>query len=423
VPGYNCNSSSLTCDKLASGGVPKADCDSTCGKPANVTPVFLIGNYRGLEVDHQYVKGEWQAKITQDDIVIVDPTGKTWSKGAVRIYANELWLVSAEGIRRGIYGIQQVPEVSVLTWALGSVGGGVPDSFDDGLSNDNVFVFAKCLTATNCAWHMFQALTQVKAKQQKWLQKFSLEQEPVNDPCSKYPDCHSCITAPEWCGWCSVPILYNNSIPGKNCAGLNVTVTPRINCTGTFSTQDCSFVTTGSTSTGTTSTGQTTGGPPADKKFYCDPLQNNTCVQSANGTLPKDVCDAQCTLTPIVPPVLQNKYFRGLEIDTHYLQGEWRAHFTTTDVTVVSPDGKTIQGTVTTTAEYLTITASDGTKVQSLWQTQPGPAVNNLVWGWGAPNAAPPASFDSAMTTSQQSVYWFVSCHDGSDPNVCDFSK
>jgi len=405
---------------MSSGGVPKADCDNTCGKPTNVTPIFLLGNYRGLEVDHMFVKGEWQAKITQDNIVIVDPTGKTWAKGAVRIYANELWLVSAEGTRRGIYGIQEVPEVSVLTWAMGSVGGNVPISFDDGLSNDAVFVFAKCLTADHCQWHMFQALAQVKAKQQNWIKKHSLEQMPVNDPCSKYPDCHSCIAAPEWCGWCSVPILYNNSIPGKNCAGLNVSVTPRINCTGTFSTQDCTFSTTGST--GTTSTGHSTGGPPSVKKYYCDPIKN-TCETADNGTMSKDVCDAQCTLTPIVPPILQNKYFRGLQIDTHYLQGEWRAHFTTKDVVVVSPDGKTTQGTVTTTANYLTINAADGTKIQTLWQFQPGPAVNNLVWGWGAPNGAPPTSFDGAMTGAGQSEYWFVTCHDGSNPNVCDFSK
>jgi len=97
--------------------------------------------------------------------------------------------------------------------------------------------------------------------------------------------------------------------------------------------------------------------------------------------------------------------------------------FTTKDVVVVSPDGKTTQGTVTTTANYLTINAADGTKIQTLWQFQPGPAVNNLVWGWGAPNGAPPTSFDGAMTGAGQSEYWFVTCHDGSNPNVCDFSK
>lgn len=88
----------------------------------------------------------------------------------------------------------------------------------------------------------------------------------VRDPCSKYPDCNSCINAysslslfssykrrgtlpasypdslcpslslssllfpypspsPDYCGWCSVNILYNSTIPGKNCAGVNVTLT------------------------------------------------------------------------------------------------------------------------------------------------------------------------------------------------------
>jgi hypothetical protein len=329
-----------------------------------------------------------------------------------------LWLVAPEGIRRGLYGLQQLPEVTILTWALGNVGGGVPTSFDDGLQNGASFVFAKCLNPTNCKWHLFQALSQVKMQQQKWMQKRIPAFDPVNDPCSKYPDCHTCIKAPEWCGWCSVPILYNDTIPGKNCAGLNTTVTPRINCTGTFSTQDCSLVTT--TSTGSLTSGHTTGGPPSNL-YSCNPA-NATCEIDKNGTLPKDTCTAQCTINPI-PPVLQNKYFRGLEIDIMYKQGEWRAHFGTSDVTVVAPDGTVIQGNVTTTAQYLTIRLANGDKIQTLWQLQPGPAINNLSWAWSAVNGAPPTGFDSAMTTSGQTEYWFVTCHDGAPTSVCDFSK
>jgi hypothetical protein len=354
-------------------GSPKNECDINCGKPQNITPIFVIGNYRGLEIDVKYVKGEWQAKITTTDITIVDPTGQTWAKGVVRQYNNELWLVTPAGTRRGIFGLQQLPEVSILTWTMGAFGQPPPVSFDTGLANGQSFVFAKCINPNNCQWHLFQALAQLKAKQDQWNTKreFLLKADPVDDPCSKYPDCHTCIKAPEQCGWCSVPVYYiinNSSIPGKNCAGLNTTITPRINCTGSFSTKDCTNVTTGQT------TGQTTG---SNLMYNCDPI-NATCTQSANGTLNPTVCQAQCQVTPI-PPYIQNTYWRGLQIDTSYKQGEWRAHFTTNSVTVVSPDGTVIQGNVTTTSDYLTISTPTGA-YQTLWQFQPGPAVDNFSW-------------------------------------------
>jgi len=106
-----------------------------------------------------------------------------------------------------------------------------------------------------------------------------------------------------------------------------------------------------------------------------------------------------------------------------YQQGEWRAHFTTNAVTVVSPTGTVIQGNVSTTAQYLTIALANGDKYQTLWQLQPGPSVNNFNWAWGVLNGKPPNSFDEAMVTKGEKEFWFVTCHDGAQPSVCDFSK
>jgi len=375
-----------------------------------------VGNYRGLEIDNKFVKGEWQAKISQTDIVILDPTGKVWEKGVVRQYTNELWLVTATGTRRGLFAMENLPEVMVLTWAMGQMGGSVPTSFDDGLTNGASFVFVQCLTADHCHWHLFQALNKLHLLQEKWISKHHPVTifDPVNDLCSKYPDCHTCISAPEWCGWCSVPVRYNDTIPGRNCAGLNTTITPRFNCSGTFSTIDCPPPT-----TATTATTATTGN---QNKYLCDPL-TNTCKQSVNGTLPPDVCTAQCTMVPIVPIILQDKYFRGLEIDLTYKQGEWRAHFGKTDVTLVSPDGTVTKGNVTTTGQYLSIHLDANNVYETLWQFQPGAAVDNLSWAFGAKNGPPPISFDQAMNTPGQTEYWYVTCHPGSSPNTCDFSK
>jgi len=80
-----------------------------------------------------------------------------------------------------------------------------------------------------------------------------------------------------------------------------------------------------------------------------------------------------------------------------------------------------IQGNVSTISDFLTIKTASGS-YQTLWQLQPGPAVDNLSWAWGALNALPPNSFDEAMTTPGQTEYWFVACHQGAPTSVCDFS-
>jgi hypothetical protein len=372
-----------------------------------------------LAIDKTFVKGEWQAKITANDIVIVNPMGQTWARGAVRQYQNELWLVTTDGTRRGIFGLQQLPEVAILTWAMGEYGQPPPTSFDSGLTSGKSFVFAKCLNPNNCKWHVFQALAQLKLQQAKWIQARNNvpQADPVNDPCSPFPDCQKCISAPQFsCGWCSVNVVYNGSIEGKNCAGLNTTITPRFNCSGTFSTENC--LPPNSTTT-SVATGQSTGNP--SPKYMCAP-NNATCIPSPNGTFPDYmVCSEQCKVNPI-PPFLQNKFWRGLEIDTGYRPGEWRAHFGTTTLSVVTPDGTVMQANVSVVGQYITVQVAAG-KYQTLWQFQPGPAVDNLSWAWGALNGMPPNNFDEAMVTPGMSQFWYVACHSGAPTTVCDFSQ
>jgi len=422
-PGYSCDTGSLTCIQVDSGGVPKADCDAVCGKPGNNTPIFALGDYRGLQISKGYIKGEWQARIGQDSAIIVDPSRNVWAKGQAKAFNNELWMVSDKGINRGIYGINDLPEVEILTWAFGGIGLPPPPSFDAAMSSGTVFVFAKCLNPNNCKFNILQKVAEhLRNKFKDLIVEDDLKRDAeqiVRDPCMKYPDCHSCISAEEQCGWCSVNVLYfNGTVEGKNCAGLNTTVGPTINCTGSFSTQDCSFVTTTSAS----STGQSTGGP-ATNNYVCDPT-NYTCSQSsAGGGTSKDTCESQCNNIPVVPPVLQNQLFRGLQIDTHYTQGEWRAQFSTTDVILTDPSGKQSKGKVSQVERYLTITLPDGTAIQTLWQVSQGPSSQFLSWAWGAPGGAAPASFDSAMTTSGNTEYFFVSCLQGKDTTVCDFSQ
>jgi len=318
-----------------------------------------------------------------------------------------------------------LPEVEVLTWALGGVGNPVPTSFDAAMTSKTVFVLAKCISTQHCQFNVLETLARsMRETAKKTITKRAdhvikrSSEQVVNDPCMKYPDCHACISAPEQCGWCSVNVLYfNGTVVGKNCAGLNTTVAPKINCTGSFSTQDCTHMT-----TGTDTTGQSSGGPPANNKYKCDPdaLQ---CTQSPDGDQPKEVCDAQCQMTPIVPPDLVGQIFRGLEIDTHYVRGEWRAQFSSTNVTVTDPSGKQFVGKVSTVEKYVTITLQTGVTIQTLWQIGQGPASQFLSWAWGSPGISPPASFDGAMTASGQSEYWFTSCLPNKPMTVCDFSQ
>jgi len=407
------------------GGVPLAECTQLCAH--NITPVFVIGDWRGLEISQGFVRGEWQMKVTEQSAIIVDPNGAAYVKGQIVSKGNELWLESDVGTRRGIFGINELPEVTVLTWGLGTYGGAPPANFDAALQSGTTWVWAKCLSAEHCHFHIFNSLVKALpaslAKQLNENQIFAQEKRDVlqNDPCSVYPDCHTCITAPESCGWCSVPVIYNNVTIGKNCAGTNSSISGRINCTGTFSTEDCTFSTTGSTtsSTSTSSTG-TTGGPT--NKYICDPA-TETCKMSENGTQPLDVCNAQCKSNPFVPPNIQNKYWRGLEIDTTYVQGEWRAYFGTTNVTILDPSGKITEGTVSTVEEYLVVKTTSGHTLTTLWQSQPGPASTFLTWAWGALDQGAPQSFGTAMYYAGEREFFFVACQDGKPASVCNFSN
>jgi len=295
-------------------------------------------------------------------------------------------------------------------------------------------VLGKCLVAPTCSFHIFtspEKFVKLQHRIRDRNHKIHINKvakrdnlQVVDDPCSQYPDCHSCVIAPEYCGWCSVPILYNSTIPGKNCAGLNTTITPRINCTGIFSTEDCSQQTTGQTTSNTdTSSASTasTQGPNADK-YNCDPV-SNTCVQNPNGS-PKDVCDAQCKPAPFVPPVLQNTLWRGLEIDNAYMPGEWRAKFTKLDVTILDPTSKVYTANVTMVSQYITLTFSDGSVRQTLWQLTTGASSMFLSWAWGSIGGPAPDGFDTAMTSSNgQEVHWFSSCLPGKPTSICDFSQ
>jgi len=128
---------------------------------------------------------------------------------------------------------------------------------------------------------------------------------------------------------------------------------------------------------------------------------------------PKDVCEAQCKSTPIVPIQLQGKFFRGLQINMNYVKGEWTANFTKTDVTVVDPAGTVSMGAVFMVQNYLVVQFKNGATISSIWQYQGGTETDFFSWAWSAPSGPPPASYDAAMTTAGMTEYEFVTCIQG----------
>jgi len=86
---------------------------------------------------------------------------------------------------------------------------------------------------------------------------------------------------------------------------------------------------------------------------------------------------------PIVPIVLQDRYFRGLEIEKGYVKGEWDANFTKTTVTITQPSGTKMTGQVSSTGPFIVIAFPDGSKISSLWQLEPAQVVDFFGVGLG----------------------------------------
>jgi len=427
---YTCEDDTLICKKTPHGQ-SLSDCNASCGNPNNVTPVNLIGDYRGLQINKGYTKGEWTMQITAAVTVIKDPSNNVWAKGTIATYAGEIWLVTSKGKYRGVVTTNQLPEVFTVVWALGQLNGPAPKTQDDAMKSGSVFSMKKCINSANCKWILSNLITNndlahyhhrvishnakdnLIVKQQK--------DRAINDPCAVYPDCNSCITAKDFCGWCSISVMYTVgdqtcAIPGKNCVGLNSTKIGAKFCCGpapgvTFSTIECP-------------TNQPPSSPPVTKApitfppirptapvkptpptkppvlYDCNP-SNNTCVLSTgpNG-MPLEQCNNTCNTIPDVPVILRGRKFRGLQIQMGYIVGEYELKFSETSATFTTPQAVSITAIVSQTGPYIVLNMPSGTKVFTLSQMQTDNVVDFLSWAWGTDNGPAPTSFDTSMVTT-----------------------
>jgi len=411
-------------------------CETECGKATNSTPPDLIGNYRGIELDLNYVKGEWQAQLGDTSAILVDPNGKVFAKGSVALFQNEMWLVSPTGKWRGLWALQNLPEVRVLTWAFAAQPGDIPANFDDAMKNGIVFVLAKCLNTAICnfkfngprnAMNFIPNDERSVLTQQKRTKLEDLQRPVIKDPCSKYPDCPSCIGAKDDCGWCSVNILYNSTWEGKNCASVNTSVAKfRINCTGAYSVDECPLPTPTDISPNSLTPNQLTPNapvPPAEL-YTCDPV-SQTCQKSTEPGkgMGQTDCQAQCKEQKGTPTPLKSKIYRGLQISKAYREGEWTLKFDDDSVMMWKPaaTAKPHKGKTSTVGQYLVVEWEGEGKIAILWQTVDAPTTSALSWAWGGPGGNPPSSFDDAMTGEGLSEFVFWSCLQGKDDS-CKFN-
>jgi len=195
------------------------------------------------------------------------------------------------------------------------------------------------------------------------------------DDCAPKPTCELCIKE-HLCGWCSTPVIGGN---GAQCAGFANGSTPFI-CQGTYQTVTCILPTTGTASTGPT-TGTTTTG--------------TTTSSTTTGPLPG-------------PPV--KGFWRGLEVNTGYVGGEWNFTFTDTKVVVNGPDKTRFAGDVFSSSNQLDIVIvegdSAGKTLYGIFEIGQGPATHFFTYAVSPVGTTTrPVSWAIAMKDSTYAVW------------------
>eukprot|EP01128_Nolandella_sp_AFSM9_P007383 TRINITY_DN4025_c0_g1_i1.p1 TRINITY_DN4025_c0_g1~~TRINITY_DN4025_c0_g1_i1.p1 ORF type:complete len:603 (-),score=141.31 TRINITY_DN4025_c0_g1_i1:59-1867(-) len=417
-PGPSSDPDTYVCDMvtgecvIGDEGLPKLDCIESCGKVTNSTPTHLIGDYRGFMVQNGYIVGEFQAAIQEDSIKIVDPNKSPYIEGFVSSVDTEVWINTSSGVRRGIAAFAELPQVGVLTWALGSTGGKAPSDFNTAMNNDTVFVLARCLNPQICQFDL-SALAMASLAKRSSLQK--------EDPCAVNMDCPTCLSDPNACGFCSENVIYDPSgaaREGAQCASVNTTVAGgSILCPGAFSIEDCS-------AQQPSGSPGPSGSPSVEDVYRCDSA-TATCElvheDGEPGTLPKDACEAQCVVNEGTPAPLKNTIWRGIQINDGYKEGEWVAQFDDDSLlTITDLMGNLQEYKISTVGRFVRLTGSSGDPISTLWQVGQTPVVKTLLWAWGEPGKEGPSDFTAAMVNDNQLEYFFISCLDGQDS--CDFT-
>eukprot|EP01130_Rhizamoeba_saxonica_P012547 TRINITY_DN5305_c0_g1_i1.p1 TRINITY_DN5305_c0_g1~~TRINITY_DN5305_c0_g1_i1.p1 ORF type:complete len:610 (-),score=168.92 TRINITY_DN5305_c0_g1_i1:99-1865(-) len=148
---YTCNPTTLRCEEDSNGNYgDNATCVAQCVS-VPITPADLLGSWRGLQINQNYITGEWLVDITEDNVTIVRPDGDKVI-GHLEMIGQYLTIFPEGGsIKGNIQTLWQVtygPVTKFLGWAWGEPNGAAPESFQSAMtaSNNAEFVFVSCLT-------------------------------------------------------------------------------------------------------------------------------------------------------------------------------------------------------------------------------------------------------------------------------------
>ena len=241
---YECDAHNLTCVEVPSGGSEHQTCSSSC---SNSTPPALVGLWRGLDVQANYSRGEWEMNFSSASVAwgphheprrfvaAVASISQTRARllfSAPSAMAGETlyasfsspgWPTGPEShsvtIAMQKQGVHQVPPDDV-SLAMGD------PAFD-------VFVMHACNSwARNCSFAAAFAsppppvpLAASASATDEWSTVGALGfLAPLADKCNVHKDCGSCIHDPlSTCGWCDGVIHFGDGTTcgedGNGCCG------------------------------------------------------------------------------------------------------------------------------------------------------------------------------------------------------------
>ncbi|KAK3281735.1 hypothetical protein CYMTET_10489 [Cymbomonas tetramitiformis] len=160
---YVCNPVNFTCEKSTPGhGTSKDLCEASCQhiKPTNSTPTDVKGSWRGIQINTKYTKGEYDVKFGPANFSWTGPSGfamsgttQTTGKGSLNLIVQKGPPALVGKVLIGIYSTVNGPETSFISIAFGAAGGAAPGGFDVAMSatGDSEYVMAKC-SGAGCKW-------------------------------------------------------------------------------------------------------------------------------------------------------------------------------------------------------------------------------------------------------------------------------
>eukprot|EP01012_Entosiphon_sulcatum_P029628 TRINITY_DN361_c0_g1_i1.p1 TRINITY_DN361_c0_g1~~TRINITY_DN361_c0_g1_i1.p1 ORF type:complete len:750 (+),score=90.47 TRINITY_DN361_c0_g1_i1:724-2973(+) len=243
---YRCDEASLQCviAPWPTPGIPLPDCQTGC-KPHNVTPSDLVGLWRGVQINNGYVNGEWDANFENTKLTLAGPlgglSGTTSYIGPVprvivqvKVASSSISGIAVGSVLSMIFQADGAsPVTRYLMLASGAPNGPAPDDFHKALNMTSGFdwTLMSCQPGTACSFHMPTSPMPEKPR--------LLPQSTVDDPCMPYATCDVCL-GHQFCGWCSVDVIYKDGTPGKRCAGWNSNGSRnQFDCHGVWHTDDC----------------------------------------------------------------------------------------------------------------------------------------------------------------------------------------